>query len=281
MPEVSAVRSGDAVVALLTSGGYRDLYYDWEKNQWEAAGLDLSSDVAGWDGLEPLLARRLSDSVTWRAVRARSAITALVPFVDAAPTEEQQVTLTTQLVDEARHLVFFERYLEEVMGRVSSDDEWRRLDVPGLDRLFEPILSEAAGRIGAGADDALVSGVTMYHLGILALLALPDAEDLRGLLAEAGALPGLERGLQLETAALSRHVAFGLRFIGDAIANDPGLTGTARKAFDQVRPLALAALDALRKPVGTEQSRIPDGGTPEKAPAAWFQAAGVGFLLSD
>ena len=41
----------------------------------------------------------------------------LSPFIDAAPREEQKYFLATQQVDEARHAVFFKRFMHEVVGR--------------------------------------------------------------------------------------------------------------------------------------------------------------------
>ena len=40
----------------------------------------------------------------------------LSPYIDAAPLEEQKYFLTTQQVDEARHAVFFKRFMQEVCG---------------------------------------------------------------------------------------------------------------------------------------------------------------------
>ena len=40
----------------------------------------------------------------------------LSPYIDAAPLEEQKYFLATQQVDEARHAVFFKRFMHEVGG---------------------------------------------------------------------------------------------------------------------------------------------------------------------
>ncbi len=40
----------------------------------------------------------------------------LSPYIDAAPREEQKYFLATQQVDEARHAVFFKRFMNEVCG---------------------------------------------------------------------------------------------------------------------------------------------------------------------
>ena len=46
----------------------------------------------------------------------------LAPFIDAAPREEQKYFLATQQVDEARHAIFFNRFMHEVVGRRRRDD---------------------------------------------------------------------------------------------------------------------------------------------------------------
>src|ERR671921_344456 len=40
----------------------------------------------------------------------------LSPYIDAVPLEEQKYFLATQQVDEARHAVFFHRFMHEVVG---------------------------------------------------------------------------------------------------------------------------------------------------------------------
>jgi ribonucleoside-diphosphate reductase beta chain len=45
----------------------------------------------------------------------------LAPFLQAAPTGEIELFLATQLVDEARHAAFFDRFGAEVMC-LSADD---------------------------------------------------------------------------------------------------------------------------------------------------------------
>ena len=44
----------------------------------------------------------------------------LSPFIDAAPREEQKYFLATQQVDEARHAVFFKRFMHEVGGSATG-----------------------------------------------------------------------------------------------------------------------------------------------------------------
>ena len=60
--------------------------------------------------------------------------TASRPYIDAAPLEEQKYFLATQQVDEARHAVFFKRFMDEVVGARRRHDG-RRAARPRSDQL--------------------------------------------------------------------------------------------------------------------------------------------------
>src|SRR5213080_2125087 len=101
---------------------YDDLYARWERGNWRATELDFSQDYKDWhetfSGLERSAALwnysmffHGEDSVTDN----------LSPYIDAAPREEQKYFLATQQVDEARHAVFFARFMREVVGDGSTD----------------------------------------------------------------------------------------------------------------------------------------------------------------
>src|SRR5438045_2628922 len=96
---------------------YADLYERWEKGNWGATALDFTRDRVDWHETFSDLERKAAlwnyslffhgeDSVTDN----------LSPYIDAAPLEEQKYFLTTQQVDEARHAVFFHRFMREVAG---------------------------------------------------------------------------------------------------------------------------------------------------------------------
>ena len=65
----------------------------------------------------------------------------LSPYIDAAPLEEQKYFLATQQVDEARHAVFFNRFMNEVVGVGGTERgrQPRRPSSPQLTWGFEQI----------------------------------------------------------------------------------------------------------------------------------------------
>ncbi len=103
----------------------------------------------------------------------------LSPYIDAAPLEEQKYFLTTQQVDEARHAVFFKRFMHEVCGHR------RRLDGERPAARSSPSSPPAFARSSTASTrwptncaptarrPQLAAAVTLYHVVIEAALAQP------------------------------------------------------------------------------------------------------------
>ena len=96
---------------------YEDLYARWEKGNWRAMEYDFTQDRVDWHETFTDLQRR---AALWNYAmffHGEDSVTDnLSPFIDAAPREEQKYFLATQQVDEARHAVFFKRFMHEVVG---------------------------------------------------------------------------------------------------------------------------------------------------------------------
>jgi ribonucleotide reductase beta subunit family protein with ferritin-like domain len=96
---------------------YADLYARWERGNWRATEIDFSQDAVDWH--EKLTEEQRRSALWLYALFFHgedSVADNLSPYIDAAPTEEQKYFLTTQQVDEARHSVFFKRFMHEVVG---------------------------------------------------------------------------------------------------------------------------------------------------------------------
>src|SRR2546421_10948208 len=158
---------------------YMDLYRRWESQQWAVSDLDFGPDRANWLGStdfekeSTLWGRRLFFTGEERVTAT------LAPFVWAAPTPEIEVFLSTQMVDEARHTVFFQRWWHEVVGTKAKDmttllKEIRPEANEGYNILFYEKLPATAQRLASNPKDfdAFVEGVTLYHIVIEATIAL-------------------------------------------------------------------------------------------------------------
>src|ERR1700757_287878 len=96
---------------------YEDLYARWERGNWKATELDFSEDARQWREDFSEFERQ---AALWNYCLffwGEDAVADnLSPYIDAAPREEQKYFLATQQVDEARHAVFFKRFMHEVCG---------------------------------------------------------------------------------------------------------------------------------------------------------------------
>src|SRR5438105_15114529 len=96
---------------------YVDLYRRWEQANWSATAIDFQIDREHWEQRFGDLERRATLWLYTLFFHGEDSVTDnLSPYIDAAPLEEQKYFLTTQQVDEARHAVFFHRFMREVVG---------------------------------------------------------------------------------------------------------------------------------------------------------------------
>ena len=230
---------------------YRALYYRWERQQWEAGAIDFTEDRLQWvEVFTPELRRSFLWGLSSFYVGEEQVTNTLVPFVDAAPTEEQQVFLTTQLVDEARHTVFFDRFYSEALDEEGTDMKSRlqaqteRLN-DGFRMLLLEMLPAASERIRADLRDmdALVAGVVLYHLVIEATLALTGQRFLLNYTRENDLLPGFRQGFTAVARDESRHVGFGVKFLKEMVDSDPRYGTVIEDALAQIVPISLTVIE--------------------------------------
>jgi ribonucleoside-diphosphate reductase beta chain len=224
---------------------YGELYALWERQNWRAHELDFSVDREQWLA-SPTEAQQ---DTTWSLGSfyiGEERVTAdLAPFLTAAPSGEVEVFLATQLVDEARHAAFFDRFGAEVMALDADDMRGRLKELQALMErpwydVFDDGLREVADRIRAKPDDfgLFVEGVTTYHLIIEGVLAMTGQRFILKYMEDHGLYPGFQKGFSLVEQDEHRHIAFGVRFLKDAVASDPRYGEIVQKRVQELVPRA-------------------------------------------
>jgi ribonucleoside-diphosphate reductase beta chain len=230
---------------------YRGLYYRWERQQWEAGAIDFSEDRRQWaEEFSPELRRSFLWGLSSFYVGEEQVTNTLVPFVDAAPSEEQQVFLTTQLVDEARHTVFFDRFYSEALEEEGSDMRSRleaqteRLN-DGFKTLLLEMLPAASEKIRRDLNDmdALVEGIVLYHLVIEGTLALTGQRFLLNYARENDLLPGFRQGFTAVARDESRHVSFGVKFLKEMVDSDRRFGTVIEAVLSRIVPISLTVIE--------------------------------------
>src|SRR5437868_3495962 len=94
----------------------QQLYLDWERAHWAAQDVDLGRDSADWAGLEPAERDLFHFALSSLMVAEERISTQFCGLVLAQDDEEEGSYLSTQLVDEVRHMQFYARFQNEVIA---------------------------------------------------------------------------------------------------------------------------------------------------------------------
>lgn len=224
----------------------QELYDRWERQHWTVQELDLSVDRQQWLSLtEEQAQRRIGTFIGF--LHGEVAVTeTLHAYAQAMPRQDQRLFITTQIVDEARHVVFFNRMFGEVLGYgkvtgeqiLASTKEWLG---PSYNHLFDDGLWDISERIKRDPENPslLTEGVVMYHLLIENILALAFQRSALAAYRKQGFLPGFRAGFTAVTRDESRHVLFGVGFLRDAIKSDPKQADVVMRTLEAWLPTTL------------------------------------------
>ena len=206
---------------------YGQLYALWEKQNWKAHELDFSVDQEQWLTTPGESQAHTAWSLGSFYIGEERVTADLAPFLLAAPSGEVEMFLATQLVDEARHTAFFDRFGAEVMA-LSADDlrgrmrELEKTMIPAWHETFDDGLRDVANRLKASPDDLdlFVEGICTYHLIIEGVLAMTGQRLILKYMEDHDLYPGFQKGFSLVERDEHRHIAFGVRFLQDVMAQD-------------------------------------------------------------
>src|SRR5205823_5025154 len=147
--------------------------------------------------------------------------------LQAVPREDMRVVLSTQIADEARHVVFFDRVWQELglslettlNSRIAALREHLELRCA---ELFDEILQRSVERLHTSPDDrqALIEAITIYHIMVEGMMGLTGQEVIRSFNEREQTLPGLRHGLTCLSRDEHRHVAFGIRFLAEQVETE-------------------------------------------------------------
>jgi len=204
-----------------------DLYARYLKQRWNVYELDFSQDAIDWHEKMTEEERDAFINIASGFHHGERQVEVdLVPFMMSG-SEDEKIFISSQIEDEARHTVFFDRFYKEVVG------------VPGetimdvLDNSYQWLTETFVGPFGLLAylaDDLRqnpddphrrVKYSALYHLWIEGVLALVVMKITLGFGRDRAFLPAYYTGFTATCRDEARHVQFGMRFLYDHIRQDP------------------------------------------------------------
>jgi hypothetical protein len=218
---------------------YADLYARWERGNWCATEIDFSQDRIDWrTKFSPQQRLGALWLYTLFFHGEDSVAVNLTPYIDAVPLAEQKYFLTTQQVDEARHAVFFNRFMHEVVGvgdgtldgglrATQTQLTWgHRKTFARLDRMADELRRDRSPR-------KLAAAVALYHVVVEGTLAQPGQHMIEESLERLDLLPGFREGIRNVALDEQRHIGFGVKLLADLYRVDP--QGTQDAIVDIIR----------------------------------------------
>ncbi len=223
------------------------LYHKAKNLFWDPRDVDLQMDVADWTRLGED-ERSILTHLAWRFMGGEEAVTHdLTPLLFALRREgnhlDEEMFLTTQLFEEAKHVEWFER--------------WRHtLNVPpapalggAFEQLFHHELPSALHRLLADPSPAAqVEAVSTYHVIVEGVLAETGYRGYARALRDQGLMPGTTRGIELVQRDEARHIAFGLHLLQRLLSADPDLWSVLEARLNHLLPIALDIVSEVFAP---------------------------------
>jgi ribonucleoside-diphosphate reductase beta chain len=227
----------------------QQLYELWERQQWQSQAIELERDREDWAKFSD----EEKDQIMWGLssffVGEERVTTQFSGLVMAYEDEQEEAFLTTQQVDEARHMQFFDRYYREVFGMDDGriEDRLARVRENVTDAfltLFDENLVEAGERLIRDPSDLAtkVEFITAYHMVIEGTLALTGQHFLLDYFEKKGLLPGFVEGFSNIARDEHRHVAYGTWFLQQKTSEDEAHVKRVQDTLTELLPTAAGVL---------------------------------------
>jgi ribonucleoside-diphosphate reductase beta chain len=224
------------------------LYLRWEDSQWSPFTIDLSTDRRHWSEMEGPDRDLILFALSSLMVAEERITTKFSGLVGAYGTEEEATFLSTQQVDEARHMQFYGRFQDEVVAApdaIAAHVDRARVHVSDAFRhIFDEELVWAHQRLveDPGSMAAKVRFVTLYHLILEATLGLTSFKFITDHLSPEALLPGFVEGYSSIHRDETRHIAYGLWFLREAVRSRPENAEHIRDTLRDLLPSVAASL---------------------------------------
>ena len=207
--------------------GFR-YYRNAVERHWDPQDVDLSVDRENVSKLPDEVFEQLHVSLAKFGAGEQSVTEDLSPLAVVLSDVEDQMFVTTQLYEEAKHTDFFDRYWKQVIHPEEDARGWERtspLDPEWFDddyvELFDRNDEAMARLLTDDTPENRAKAYCHYHLVIEGILAQTGYYGLTKVwgpqVEEYPELPGLVEGINLIRQDEGRHVGFGMAKLRDLV----------------------------------------------------------------
>lgn len=192
------------------------------ERHWDPHELELAADVERLETVDEDTLDQLRGALALFGAGEEAVTEDLAPLATVLEDTADQMFVTTQLYEEAKHTDFFDRYWEEVINRAEAARGIEQSD-PTADHWFPEEYHELFDRneramhrlLEEDTPENRAIAYCHYHLTVEGILAQTGYYAIQstfdGESAGIPKLPGLVEGFKLIRSDEGRHVGFGMR----------------------------------------------------------------------
>ena len=186
---------------------------------WDPQAIDFSKDRADWESFTDVERDFLLRTLSLFQAGEEGVTSDLLPLIMAVADEgrlEEEMFLTSFLWEEAKHVEFFRRWLDDV---ARAKDDLAHYMTPSYKHLFLVELPQALNALKTDrSTEAQIRASVTYNMIIEGVLAETGYHGFRLSLEANHKLPGLLEGIRLLARDESRHIRYGV-FLIDRLIN--------------------------------------------------------------
>jgi ribonucleoside-diphosphate reductase beta chain len=210
---------------------------------WNPSDLDLSQDRRDWQNFSDQ-ERTVLLHLTSMFQAGEEAVTLdLLPLIQVIAQEgrlEEEMFLTTFLFEEAKHVDFFRRFLDEVAFEQSdlthfSGNNYRSIVYAALPAALQRLRTDPSPL-------AQVEAAVTYNMIVEGVLAETGYNAYFTILERNQWMPGVRKGISLLKLDESRHIAYGVYLLSRLVAEHPDLWSALE---DKMNELLIPAVGVI------------------------------------
>lgn len=222
---------------------------------WNPQDIDFAADRADWARLterERDAILRLTALFQGGEESVTQDILPLMLTVAGEGRLEEEMFLTTFLFEEAKHLEFFRRFVDEVIGAAQAGDLARFQTEPYREIFFEELPGAMSALLTDPSPAAQLRASATYNMLVEGTLAETGYHGYYAMLEQQNILPGLRRGIGLLKRDESRHIAYGVHLLTRLVAADHSLWSVLESRMGDLLEPVLGIIRGLFEPYGDD-----------------------------
>jgi ribonucleoside-diphosphate reductase beta chain len=211
---------------------------------WNPTEIDFTQDRNEWAKLAPDEQDVLLRLAAQFQAGEEAVTLDLLPLMMTIAKEgriEEEMFLTTFLWEEAKHVDFFNRFMNEVVGKPADLSHYH---TPSYRLIFYEALPQALNRLTHDpSPEAQVIASVTYNMIVEGVLAETGYHSFYTVLRKNNLMPNVTHGIDLLKQDESRHIAYGIFLISRLVAEHPGLWQAAEETMNSLMMPALGVVN--------------------------------------